>query len=190
MRVGFQDLAISGLQLAQLLRLRFVRVDRKAFVDEQVPDLFSTLSRVKRFVLSVAYATKLLVRSGRLSAIAASDELNYAFALINLLPKNFAQISASRAEDILPNWLVTEESQRVGDELPGASKLLANCGNENCGAWGHRSDNSYQVDVDLTSAEPEQHGSSILSSPSIRCSFKVCLVALPKACRISVWKGD
>src|SRR4029077_13002264 len=120
MRVRFQDVAIGGLQLAQLRRLRFVRVDRKAFVDEKVPDLFPTLSRVKRFVLSVTHATKRLVRNWRLDAVTAADELVYTFALINLSAQNFAQISALRAKDFLPNRLVTEKNQSIGDELAGA----------------------------------------------------------------------
>ena len=77
--------------------------------------------RVKGFVLGVAHPAELLVRSWRFGPITLADELNEAFTLIDLLAKNLSQIATLSSENILPDWLVTEKSQRVGYQLPGIS---------------------------------------------------------------------
>ena len=130
MGVDFQDISIGRLQLAQLLRLRLVRVDRETLVHEQVPDLFPLLPGIKRLVLRVTDPAELFVRRGRLGAVALADELDDTFALIDLLTQHLAQVASFGAEDVLPDRLVTQESQRVGDELPRAAQLLAHRGNE------------------------------------------------------------
>ncbi|MDP9186921.1 MAG: hypothetical protein M3O72_06150 [Verrucomicrobiota bacterium] len=119
--VGLETAPISCLQLAQFLRLWFMCVNREALVDEKIPDFFSALPRVERFVLRVAYSAELLVRGWRFRAITLTDKLNDAFTLIDLLAKNLSQIATFGSENILPDWLVTEKSQRVGYQLPGIS---------------------------------------------------------------------
>jgi hypothetical protein len=58
------------------------------------------------------------------------NELNDAFALIDLLAQQVAQISAFRAEDVLPDRLIPKKSQRISNKLPGASQLTTDCRNE------------------------------------------------------------
>src|SRR5260370_26035256 len=114
MRIGLETAPISCLQLTQLLRLWFTCVNREALIDEEIPDFFSALARVERFVLGVAYPAELLVRGWRFRAVTLADELNDAFTLIDLLTKNLSQIATLSSENILPDWLVTEKSHRVG----------------------------------------------------------------------------
>jgi hypothetical protein len=182
MSVGLKPPAIRILEFPQLVRLRFVGVNGEAFVDKKIPNLFSSLSSVKRFVLSVAYAAERFIGHGWLGSIGAPNDLDHAFALINLLPKNLTQISTLRAEDILPDWLVAEKSQSIGDELTRAPKLLADCRNKNCRAWRHRSDNSYQVNVDLTRAQAEQNDLSVDSSHQPDSVLAIGLQLLQEFC--------
>jgi len=98
-----------------------MRINREVLVDEQVPDFFSALPRVERFVLGVAYPAKLRVDCWRFRAVTLADELNDAFTLIDLLAKNLSQFATLSSENILLDWLVTEKSQRVGYQLPGIS---------------------------------------------------------------------
>ena len=83
--VGLETSAIRSLQFAKLVRLRVMRIDRKAFINEEVPNFLASLPGVKRFVLRVRDVAKFLVRSWRLGAITLPDQLHYTFALINLL---------------------------------------------------------------------------------------------------------
>ena len=121
--------------MAQLLGLRLVRVDGKTLVHEKVPDFFPALSGIKGLVLSVTDSAELFVRSRRFGAVALTDELDDTFALIDLLTQHLAQVAALRPKDVLPNRLVTQKGQGIGDELPRAPQLLANRGNEDCGTW-------------------------------------------------------
>jgi len=118
-RVRLETAPISCLQLTQFRPLWFMRLNREALVDEEIPYFFSALARVERFVLGVAYPADLLVRGWRFRAVTLADELNDAFTLIDLLTKNLSQIATLSPENILPDWLVTEKSQRVGYQLPG-----------------------------------------------------------------------
>jgi len=58
-------------------------------------------------------ATKL----SRFRAITLTDELNYAFTLIDLLAKQCSQIATLSSENILPDWLITEKGQRIRHQL-------------------------------------------------------------------------
>ena len=120
-RIELETAPIRRLQLTQVRQLWFMRFNREALVDEQVPDFFPALARVERFVLGVAYPAELLIRGWRFRAVTLADELNDAFTLIDLLAKNLSQIATLSSENILPDWLVTEKSQRVGYKLPGIS---------------------------------------------------------------------
>jgi hypothetical protein len=130
-RVRLQPLAIRGLERAQFLRLTLAFIDREIFVDKEVPDFLAALPGVKRLVLRVADAAELVVGLGRLGAVAITDNLEDPFALIDLLPQHRAQIAGFGPENILPDRLVTEISQRVGGELPAAPQFFADGGNEN-----------------------------------------------------------
>ena len=79
---------ISCLQFAQFLRLWFMRVDRKALIDEEIPDFLPTLPRVKRFVLRIAYPTEFFVGCRWLRAIRLTHQLDYAFALVDFFPQH------------------------------------------------------------------------------------------------------
>src|SRR5436190_11503969 len=96
--VGLQPAPISCLQLAQFLRLVPARINRKFFVDEEVPDFFAALACIKRLVLGVADPAKLWVDSGRLGAVAIADNLEDPFALIDLLTQHRAQVAGFSAK--------------------------------------------------------------------------------------------
>src|SRR5438876_11705375 len=136
--VALQATTISGLQFAQFLGLRFVRVDWEAVIDEEIPDFLAALPRIKRFILRIAYAAELLVGRWRLRAVILTNELNDAFTLINLLPEQFSQIAAFCTEYILPYRLIAEKRQRVRHKLPSASKFSANRRDENERSGRHR----------------------------------------------------
>ena len=78
---------------------------------------------------------ELFVRSGRLGPVTLADELDDAFALIDLLAEHLAQVSPLGPKNVLPNGLVTQKSQSISDELPGTPQLLANRGNKDGGTW-------------------------------------------------------
>ena len=129
-RIRLQRLAVRRLQLAQLIRLAIAPIGRKMFVDEEVPDFFPALSRIEGFILRVTHTSKLLVRSRRLRAVALTDQLNHAFAVINLVAQDFSQIATLSSEDLLPDWLIAKKGQRISHKLPSAFQLTADCGNE------------------------------------------------------------
>ncbi len=68
MRIGLETAPISCLQLTQLLRLWFTCVNREALIDEEIPDFFSALARVERFVLGVFATSCRALRNSRLTA--------------------------------------------------------------------------------------------------------------------------
>src|SRR5437762_1320864 len=103
--VGLNTLSVGRLELAQLVSLAVAGVRRKILVNEKVPNLFPALSSIERFVLSITYPSELLVGYGRFCAIALPNELDDAFAVIDLLAQKLTQISAFGAEDFLPNGL-------------------------------------------------------------------------------------
>src|ERR1700682_4946544 len=131
MRVRLQTLAISGLERAQFFRLTLAGIDRESLVDKEIPDLLAALARIERLVLRIAHTAKLRVGLGRLGPVAIADDLKHAFALIDLLAQHRAQVAGFRTEDVLPDWLVAEESQRVGGKLAATPQLAADRGNEN-----------------------------------------------------------
>jgi len=136
-RVGLKAFAIGRLEIAQLLRLWFMRIDRKVFVNEKIPNFFAPLASVERLILSVADAPEFAVDGRWFGAVATAHQLHHPFALVDLLTQHLAQVAAFRAEDVLPRRLVAEKHQRIDDELARASQLLANRGSENEGAWRH-----------------------------------------------------
>src|SRR2546423_15518724 len=138
MSVGLQPLPISGLEGAEFGRFRFTSVDRKSFVDEKVPDFFAALPGIERFVLSVTDAAELGIGRGRFGAVAVADDLEDAFALVDLLAQHPAQIAGLGPEDILPDRLVAEKSEGIGGELPAAAKFAADGGDEDERKGSHR----------------------------------------------------
>ena|SRR5438552_4574686 len=126
-RLRLETAAIGSLQFAKLLGLRLMRVDRKRFINEQVPDFRSLLARIERLVLSVTDAAEFFIGNWRLRAVRLTHELDDAFALIDLLAQHVAQIAAFGSKNILPDRLVTKESQRIRNQLPGAMKLASDC---------------------------------------------------------------
>jgi hypothetical protein len=60
-----------------------------------------------------------------------TDQLDDAFALIDLRAKHLAQIAALGPENVLPDRLVPEKGERVSDQLPGATQFPAYSRNEN-----------------------------------------------------------
>jgi hypothetical protein len=66
-----------------------------------------------------------------------ADELDDAFALVDLRAQHLAEVAAFGPEDILPDRFVTEESQSVGDKLARAAQFFADGGNENGRTWRH-----------------------------------------------------
>jgi hypothetical protein len=124
-RVGLQTLAVCGLKGAKFFWFRFTGIDRERFVDEQVPDFFSALPGVERFVLGVANPAELRIGLRRLGAVAIPDDLENAFALVDLLAQHPAQIPRLGPEDILPDRLVAEEREGVRGQLPTAPELTA-----------------------------------------------------------------
>src|SRR6516165_7616999 len=100
------------------------------FVDKQIPDFLSSFAGVERFVLGITYPAKLFVRFGWLGAVASADQLNHAFALIDLFPQNLPEIAAFGAEDFLPNRFIPEKAQGISDKLPRAFEFAANRRNE------------------------------------------------------------
>src|SRR5688572_3149449 len=129
--IGLQTFAISRLERSQFLGLALAFIDREIFVDEKVPDFFAALPGVKRLVLRVADAAELRIGLRRLRAVTIADNLEDAFALVDLLPEHRAEIARFGAENVLPDRLVTEIGQGVGRKLPAASQFLADGGNEN-----------------------------------------------------------
>src|SRR2546423_7488240 len=121
MRVGLEHSSIRRLELALFLRLRFMWIDREIFVHEKVPDLDSFFSGVERFVLSVTDAAEIRIRRRGLRAVTLTDELYHPFALVNLVPQHLSQVTCFRPENVLPDRFVTEEGQRVRNELAGAA---------------------------------------------------------------------
>ena len=105
--VGLQALSISCLQFPQFRRLWFVRINREALIDEQIPDFFPTLASVKRFVLRVAHPTKLLVRCRRARAVTLTHQLHNTFALIDFFPQHGTKIAGLGSKNVLPHRLVT-----------------------------------------------------------------------------------
>ena len=130
MGVGLETPPICRLQFTKFIGLGLMRVDREAFINEEIPDFLSSFAGVKRLVLRVTDAAEFLIGGWRLSAVTLSDELDYSFALINLLTKQSAEISAFRSKYILPNRLIAEKRERVCDELSSAAKFATDCRNE------------------------------------------------------------
>ena len=87
--------------------------------------------------MRIADPAKLRIGLRRLGAVAIADELEDAFALIDLLAQHRAEIAGFGAEDFLPDWLVTEEGKGVGGELPAAPQLAADGGNKDERKRGH-----------------------------------------------------
>jgi len=100
------------------------------FVDEEIPNFLAALPCVKRFVLSITHATKLLVGRRRFRAVALTDQLDNALALIDLLTQQSAEIAAFGSKDVLPDRLVSEKRQRICHQLPGTMKLTTDGRNE------------------------------------------------------------
>ena len=73
MRIRFQHIAIGALQLRSLGWFRLMRVDRKTFVDKQVPDLLTLFARVERLVLSIAYPAEFGVWNRRFIPITLTN---------------------------------------------------------------------------------------------------------------------
>src|SRR3979411_2845667 len=107
MGVRSQLLAIRSLERAQFVRLGFAGVSRGSFVDEKIPDFLPALAGVEGFVWGVADPAKLRIGLGGLGAVAIADDLEDAFALIDLLAQHRAEIAGLGAEEILPEWLRT-----------------------------------------------------------------------------------
>jgi hypothetical protein len=137
MRIRLQPLPIRRLERTQFLRLAFAGVDWERFVDEEVPDLFAPFPRVERLVLGIADATKLAIRLERFGPVTIADNLEHAFALIDLLAQHGAEVAGFGAEDVLPDRLVTEKRERVRGELAAAPELTADRGNEDERKRGH-----------------------------------------------------
>src|SRR5438270_12448246 len=130
MGVRLQTLPIGGLERAQFLRLTFASVDRKRFVNEKIPDFFATFPGVRCYILSVTHAAELRVGRGWLGAVAIANDLQHAFALVDLLTQHRAQVARLSAEDILPDRLVAEKGEGVGGELAAAAQFAADGGDE------------------------------------------------------------
>src|ERR1043165_5979157 len=101
MRVGLQALPVSGLKRTKLCRLSFARVDGESFVDKKIPDFFAAFPGVERFVLGVTNPAELRIGLGRLGAVAVADDLENAFALVDLLAQHPAQVARLRPANIL-----------------------------------------------------------------------------------------
>src|SRR5438067_8274462 len=125
MGVRLQTLPIGGLERAQFLRLTFASVDRIRFVNEKIPDFFATFPGVERFILGVTHAAELRVGRGWLSAVAIANDLQNAFALIDLLTQHRAQVARLSAEDILPDRLVAEKGEGVSGKLAAATQFAS-----------------------------------------------------------------
>src|SRR5437868_3017344 len=130
-RVDLQNISVSRLEMLELLRLRLVLVDGKTLVHVKVPDFFPGLSRIKSLILRVTHPAEFRIRRGRLRAVTLADELDDAFALVDLGAQHLAQIAAFGSENVLPDRFVTEEGERVGHKLPRAAQFFAHGGNEN-----------------------------------------------------------
>src|SRR5438045_3226926 len=137
MRIDLQHISIRGLQMLQLLGLRLVLVDGKSLVHVEVPDFFPALSRIESLVLRVTDPAEFRIRRWRFGAITLADELDHTFGLIDLLPQHLAQVAAFGSENILPNRLVSQKGQGVGDELARTAQLFADGRNENGRARRH-----------------------------------------------------
>src|SRR5438270_10594519 len=137
MGVRLQPFSIRGLELAQLVRLAFADVDRKIFVDKKVPDLFAFRPGVKRLVLGIADAAELRIGLEGLGAVAITDDLKDAFALVDLLAEHRPKIARFRTENLLPDRLVTQESKGVSRQLAATSQLAADSRNEDKRKRGH-----------------------------------------------------
>jgi hypothetical protein len=59
------------------------------------------------------------------------NELDDPLALIDLLPQHQAQIASFGPKNILPDWLVAKEGERIGHKLSRAAQLLAYRRNKN-----------------------------------------------------------
>ena len=162
MRVGLEHTSISRLELPLFLGLRLVRIDREIFVHEKVPDLDSLFSGVERFVLGIADATEIRIRGSRFCAVALTDELHHALALVDLVPQHLPQITCLGPENVLPDRFVAQEGQRVGNELAGAAQFLAHSGDEDGRARRH-DDLNTRSSYDVTSTQlPDAAGLTIL----------------------------
>src|ERR1044071_704714 len=118
--VRLQTLPVSDLERAKLGRLSLARIDRERFVDKKIPDFFTPLPGIERFVLRVTDAAELGIRLGRLGAITVADDLEDAFTLVDLLAQHPAQVASLSPKNVLPDRLITEEGERIGGELPAA----------------------------------------------------------------------
>src|SRR5437763_7701173 len=123
--------------MPQFLGLRFVLVDGKTLVHVKVPDCFSGLSRIESLILRVTDPAKFRIGRRRFGPVTLTDELDDAFALVDLVAQHLAQIAALGAEDVLPDWFVAEKGQCVRDKLAGAAQFLADSRNENGGTRRH-----------------------------------------------------
>jgi hypothetical protein len=88
------------------------------------------LPRVERLVLCIADATKLGIGRRRFGSVAITNDLEHAFALIDLLAQHRPEIAGFGAEDVLPDRLVTEERERIRGELAAAPQFTADRGNK------------------------------------------------------------
>src|SRR5438105_8805248 len=130
-RVDLQNISVSRLEMLDFLRLRLVLVDGKTLVHVKVPDFFPGLSRIESLILRVTHPAEFRIRRGRLRAITLADQLDYAFALVDLGAQHLAQIATFGSENVLPDRFVTEEGERVGHKLPRTAQFFADGGNEN-----------------------------------------------------------
>src|SRR5437588_4654269 len=131
MRVDLQNISVSRLQMLEFLRLRLVLVDGKTLVHVKVPDFFPGLSRIESLILRVTHPAEFRIRCGRLRAVTLADELDDAFALVDLGAQHLAQIAAFGSEDVLPDRFVTEKRECVRDKLPRTAQFFTDSGNEN-----------------------------------------------------------
>jgi hypothetical protein len=87
--------------------------------------------------LGITHPAKLRIRLGRFGAVAIADDLEDAFALIDLLAQHRAEIAGLGPENVLPDRLVPKKAEGVGGELPPAPQFTADSGDEDERERGH-----------------------------------------------------
>ena len=87
--------------------------------------------------MRVADPAELRVGLRRLGAVAIADDLEDAFALIDLLAQHRAEVAGFGAENLLPDGLVTEEGEGVSGELPATPEFPADSRNKDERKRGH-----------------------------------------------------
>jgi hypothetical protein len=106
------------------------RVAGASVTSENEPRLFLLRSSIEEFELGVRDPTIVGIHSGRLRAVALTDDLDEALAGVDLVAQNLAEVPGLGAKDFLDDGCVTEPRKDCGDATAYLPELRRDAGNK------------------------------------------------------------